>query len=142
MIDKLEDKLRCAMEAPEEREALYKLLLDETLYIPVGTPDEHAVAVFSMPDQPDFTWAVAEIQGVPTVPAFTSKTKLDDFLTNVAEGEGRWIATTGRKLLTNMTTSMVLHLEINPMSEYGASLAPNIVRSILRMDADTNPGAL
>ena len=122
------------MENPEGREAFYKTLLDETLYIPVNTPDETAIAVFSMPDEPDFTWAVADIQGAPTVPAFTSKAKLDDFMTNVAEGEGRWISTTGRKLFTNMTTSAVLHVEINPMSEYGLALAPIMVRSILRLD--------
>lgn len=139
MIDKLEDKIRIASENPEERDAFYEALLDETLYIPVLTPDDTAVAIFSMPDQPDFTWAVAEIQGVPTVPAFSSRAKLDHFLTNVAEGEGRWIATSGRKLLTNMTTSLVLHLEINPMSEYGVSLAPNMVRSILRMDDKDAP---
>lgn len=138
MIDKLEEKLRRAMENPGEREAFYRALLDETLYIPVNTPDEQAVAVFSMPDEPDFTWAVADIRGAPTVPAFTSKAKLEDFLTNVAESEGRWIATTGRKLLTNMTTSMVLHLEINPMCDYGVALAPNMVRSILRLE---NPDA-
>lgn len=139
MIDKLEEKIRAASENPDGRDAFYKALLDETLYIPVHTPDDTAVAIFSVPDQPDFTWAVADIQGVPTVPAFSSKAKLDDFLANVAESEGRWIATTGRKLLTNMTTSLVLHLEINPMSEYGVSLAPNMVRNILRMETAGEP---
>ncbi len=139
MTGKLEDLMRRAANDSGLRDDLYRAVLDETLYIPVGTPDDQAVAVFSMPGQEDFTWAVAEIGGVPTVPAFTSRAALDDFLTNVAEAEGRWISTTGRKLLANMATSAVLHLEINPMSDYGLVLAPALVRSILRMEDPDTP---
>jgi hypothetical protein len=138
MIDELEDLLKRAMENPELRGEFYLTMLDGTLYVPVNTPNHPDVAVFSLPGQPDFTWAVADIGGAPTVPSFTSKDKLDDFLTKVAGWEGRSIETTGRELLTSLTSSEFLHLEINPMSQYGVGLAPDMIRQVLYMADSAN----
>ena len=131
MTDHLEELLQKAMENPDMRGTFYLSMLNQILYVPVNTPQHPDVVLFSMPDQPDFTWAVADINGAPTVASFTSKEKLDDFFANVTGWEGRWIETTGRGLLTNLTTSELLHLEINPMSEYGVGLAPDMIREVL-----------
>lgn len=131
MIDKLEDMLKRATEKPEYRNSFYHLLLQENLYVPVNSDIPEGAATFSKPGEKDFTWAVANIGGRPTVPAFTSQKNVEEFFAKMDGWEGRYIISKGRDLLTSMSESEFLCLEINPASQFGVGLPPDMIKELV-----------
>lgn len=131
MTDRLEELLQKATEQPELRNDFYHHLLVEDLFVPVNSSIPEGAAVFAKEGEKDFTWAVANIRGRPTVAAFTSKKNIEEFFTKVQGWEGRFIVSNGRELLETMSESEFLCLEINPASQCGVSLPPDMIKELI-----------
>ena len=130
-MDKLETLLQKAASDASLRNSFYHLLLEENLFVPVNTDIPDGAVRFQKDGEADYTWAVANIGGQPTVPSFTSQDNVEDFFTKVTGWEGRFIAINGKALLQQLSGSEFLALEINPTSQYGVSLPQTMIRELV-----------
>ena len=114
----------------EARDKFYPLLLRSRLIFPVRSEIPSGSRRFTIPGQPDFTWAVSVVNGNPTIPAFTSKEKLQQFFAKISGWENRSVEDDVVKLMQNLVESN-LTLSLNPLDQYGLSLSSAVMKKLI-----------